>query len=321
MILVTGAYGFIGSVLTAKLNEAGYKNLWLADDFSVSGKSPNLSGKQYERKIEREVLFEVLEKESPVFDAVFHLGARTDTMEFDKNIFDKLNYQYSKNIWEYCTRRQIPLVYASSAATYGAGEWGFVDSHILPFKLKPLNPYGESKNNFDKWALRQKEQPPHWYGMKFFNVFGPNEYHKGKMASVVFHAFHQINNTGGMKLFRSHRKEFEDGKQLRDFIYVEDVVNVLLFMMEQKPASGLYNLGTGKARSFLSLAEAVFKALDKEVNISFIDMPVDIRDKYQYFTEAKMTKLLDAGYARSFYSLEEAVKEYVREYLSKGKYR
>jgi ADP-L-glycero-D-manno-heptose 6-epimerase len=246
---------------------------------------------------------------------VFHLGARTDTTEFDWAVFQELNIDYSKKIWAFCTEQQIPLVYASSAATFGMGELGYADDHEIVENLKPLNPYGESKNEFDKWVLSQEMTPPFWAGMKFFNVYGPNEYHKGRMASVIFHAFHQIRNTGMVRLFRSHHPDFNDGEQLRDFVYVKDVVDVLFFLMIRGEKSGLYNLGTGKARTFLDLARATFKALDLPEKIEFIDTPLDIRDKYQYFTEAKMDKLLSVGYDSGFYTLEEGVEEYVQEYL------
>jgi ADP-L-glycero-D-manno-heptose 6-epimerase len=208
----------------------------------------------------------------------------------------------------------IPFLYASSAATYGIGSEGFSDN-TSPLELQPLNPYGVSKNEFDKWVLEQKEQPFFWAGFKFFNVFGPNEYHKGRMASVVMHAFNQIQANGKVNLFRSHHPDFEDGKQLRDFIYVKDVVDVILYMMENRPASGIYNLGTGVARSFLDLTKAVFNALDLKDNIEFIDTPIDIRDKYQYYTCADMQKLRNVGYRTEFTSLEEAVQEYVQQYL------
>ncbi len=215
---------------------------------------------------------------------------------------------------------RIPLVYASSAATYGAGELGYADSHDLPFELKPLNPYGVSKNEFDKWALKQEDQPPFWAGLKFFNVYGPNEYHKERMASVIFHSFNQIKRDGVVKLFKSHRPDFADGQQLRDFVYVKDVLKVCYWLMEHRPASGLYNLGTGKARSFADLVKATFTGLDLPARIEYIDMPEDIRDKYQYFTEAKMEKLRAAGYKNAFYSLEEGVVDYVRNYLAKNNF-
>ena len=249
-------------------------------------------------------------------DFVFHLGARTDTTEMDYSIHETLNVKYSEDIWNVCTTHNIPLIYASSAATYGLGEHGYKDDHELVSKLSPLNPYGESKNNFDKWVLNQTTTPSFWAGVKFFNVYGPNENHKGRMASVVFHTFHQIQKTGGMKLFRSHNEAYKDGEQLRDFVYVKDVVSILLFLSECNVESGLYNVGTGKARSFYDLASLTFQALDLKPNISFIDTPVDIRDKYQYFTEASMQKLIAAGYSKSFYTLEEGVSDYVKNYLN-----
>ncbi len=321
MIIVTGAYGFIGSFFVEELNRNGFTDILPVDDFSKSYKQANLKGLQYFDKIDRERLFTYLDSAKQTIDAVFHLGARTDTTEFDTAVFERLNLNYSKNIWQYCSRHKIPLIYASSAATYGDGSLGYDDNHRLPFLLHPLNPYGVSKNDFDKWALQQEEQPPYWYGMKFFNVYGPKEYHKGRMASVIFHAFHQIRQTGKMKLFKSHRPDYEDGMQLRDFVYVKDVASVLLFMMQEKPASGLYNLGTGQARSFLDLVKATFAAMEAEEDIQFIDMPEDIRDKYQYYTEAKMQKLREAGYRQKFYSLEEGVADYVRNHLMKHEWK
>jgi ADP-L-glycero-D-manno-heptose 6-epimerase len=261
-------------------------------------------------------------------DFIFHLGARTDTTEFDYSVLEKLNVEFSKNIWSYCVEKKIPLVYASSAATYGGGELGYNDDHELPFKLNPLNPYGRSKNEFDKWALQQTlnselrtpNSPPFWYGLKFFNVYGPNEYHKGRMASVVFHSFNQIKSTGKVKLFKSHKPEYKDGEQLRDFVYVKDVVDICYWLMNERPASGLYNLGTGKARTFKDLVTAIFKSLDKATMIEYIDTPLDIRDKYQYFTEANMSKLQKEGYKGEFYSLEEGVKTYVKNFLIDKKY-
>ncbi|HTL80524.1 MAG TPA: ADP-glyceromanno-heptose 6-epimerase [Bacteroidia bacterium] len=320
MKIVTGAAGFIGSCLVSKLNELGHTDLILVDDFSSDAKKGNLAGKKFSKMVDREMFEFWFMENAKDIDLVFHIGARTDTTEFDKSIFDKLNVAYSKMIWAICSANNIPLIYASSAATYGLGEFGYNDDHAVVSKLKPLNPYGESKNEFDKWVLEQKKTPPHWYGLKFFNVYGPNEYHKGRMASVIMHAFNQINSTGGMKLFRSHKPEYKDGEQLRDFVYVKDVVNVIAFLADKKPASGIYNLGTGKARSFLDLARATFKAMGKEENISFIDTPADIRDKYQYFTEANMKKLKDAGYKNEFTSLEDGVGDYVKNYLSGKKF-
>ena len=315
MIIVTGAAGFIGSCLVGRLNQAGFSDIVVVDDFSKTEKDLNLKGKSIAEKVERSVFESWLQNQTEKIDIIFHIGARTDTTEFDKAIFDELNLNYTKMLWNYCSDQSIPLVYASSAATYGLGEFGYEDKHEIIPNLKPLNPYGDSKNDFDVWALKQEKQPPFWAGLKFFNVYGPNEYHKGRMASVIFHAFNQISEKGEMKLFRSHNPDYTDGGQLRDFVYVKDVVEVCLFLMEQKPKSGIYNLGSGIARTFLDLAKNTFKAMGKKEVIEFIDTPIDIRDKYQYFTEANMRKLIDAGFDKGFHTLEEGVNDYVKEYL------
>ena len=320
MIVVTGALGFIGSCLVRKLNDERFNNLVLVDDFLNNQKDKNLINKRFTKKVHRKDFMSWFLENYQSIDFIFHIGARTDTTEFDSTIFDKLNLNYSKDVWKKCSEFQIPLIYASSAATYGIGEFGFDDDHHIVEKLNPLNPYGESKNEFDKWVLRQNKKPPFWAGFKFFNVFGPNEYHKDRMASVVLHAFNQIKETGNMQLFCSHHPNFRDGEQLRDFIYVKDVCDVLLFMMRLKKYSGLYNLGTGKARTFYDLASATFSALGRAPKISFIDTPADIRDKYQYFTEAKMQKLIDAGYKKSFLTLEDGIEDYVKFYLLQGSY-
>lgn len=319
MIIVTGAAGFIGSALIGELRRAGWQDIVAVDDFSRADKAANLDDKKLTARVERSAFFPWLAKNEKLVQFIFHLGARTDTTEFDKAIFDELNVRYSQRMWEACVQYGIPLVYASSAATYGEGEWGYSDvDDTLPYKLKPLNPYGDSKNDFDKWALAQEQKPFFWAGLKFFNVYGPNEYHKGRMASVVFHAFNQIQAHGGMKLFRSHRPDYKDGEQLRDFVYVKDLCQVCMFLMEHRKNSGLYNLGSGKARTFLDLARATFAAMGKPENITFIDTPADIRDKYQYFTEADMRKLIGIGYTRPFVSLEEGVADYVTNYLASG---
>lgn len=326
IIVITGAAGFIGSCITGFLNKKGYTRLILVDNFTEPEKMLNLQGKQFLEKVEREQFFEWLKDQKPAVDFVFHIGARTDTTEFDYTVHQHLNVEYSQKMWDYCTENNIPMVYASSAATYGSGEQGYNDDHAVVYSLKPLNPYGVSKNEFDKWALQQKDHPPFWAGLKFFNVYGPNEYHKGRMASVIWHSFRQINEQGKVKLFKSHKEGYKDGQQLRDFVYVKDLLKICYWLMEEwqsgkaNVSSGLYNLGTGKARSFEDLAKATFRGLDKEPVIEYIDMPEDIRDKYQYFTEANMQKLADAGYTNSFYSLEEGVNDYVRNYLAKGSY-
>jgi ADP-L-glycero-D-manno-heptose 6-epimerase len=320
MVIITGAAGFIGSNLTGYLNGQGMENIILVDIFDNELKIRNLSKKQYLDKIYRDEFFDWLDQNHEKVKFVLHIGARTDTAEFDRAVFNRLNLGYSKRVWESCTRYQIPLIYASSAATYGSGEHGYNDDHALVNELKPLNPYGESKNDFDKWVLDQKDAPPFWAGLKFFNVYGPNEYHKGRMASVILHTFNQIMDSGRMKLFRSHKPGVPDGGQARDFIYVKDVVRVIFWLYSHKPESGLYNLGTGKARTFLDLAVSTFRAMNLEPRIEFIDTPMDIRDKYQYFTEARMEKLQKAGYKETFYSLEEGISDYVRNYLIHNKY-
>lgn len=320
MIIVTGAAGFISSCLVAELNEKGFNDIVVVDDFSREDKNLNLDGKSLIAKVPRKDFFKWANDFKSEIDFIFHLGARTDTTEFDKMIFDELNVEYSKNMWHLCVENNIPLVYASSAATYGMGENGYEDNHDVIDKLKPLNPYGDSKNDFDKWAIKQEKSPPFWAGLKFFNVYGPNEFHKSRMASVIFHSFNQITKTGAMKLFASHNPDYKNGEQLRDFVYVKDVVSVCLFLMEQKAQNGLYNLGTGTARTFVDLTKATFKAMGKEEDISFIPTPEDIRDKYQYYTEANMSKLIRNGYTKEFFSLEDGVSDYVKNYLVPHKY-
>lgn len=320
MIIVTGAAGFIGSNLIQKLNSEGIDDIMAVDDFSNEMKNRNLLNKKLRNRLHRDLLFDWISKNHQHIGYIFHIGARTDTAEFDRNVFERLNLGYSKVVWQLCARHQIPLVYASSAATYGLGEMGYNDSHDIVEKLKPLNPYGESKNDFDKWVFHQEDSPPQWFGFKFFNVYGPNEYHKGRMASVVYHACNQISETGTMKLFKSHRPDFKDGEQKRDFIYVKDVTGVLFYFMKNRLTSGIYNLGTGRARTFIDLVHSTFRSLHKPVQIEFIDTPEDIREKYQYFTEAVMDKLRKAGYKEEFTDLENGVDEYVSNYLVYGKY-
>jgi ADP-L-glycero-D-manno-heptose 6-epimerase len=349
-IIVTGAAGFIGSCMVGYLNRQGYSNIVIVDDFSEFEKKPNYIDKKIVASVERDVLFDWLVGHPIKVDFIFHLGARTDTTEFDYSIHEKLNVQYSKEVWAYCAQNSIPLIYASSAATYGRGELGYKDDHDLVEKLKPLNPYGISKNEFDKWALSMSQEseeltmdteprtlnselrtpgsaPPFWAGLKFFNVYGPNEYHKGRMASVVFHAFNQIKETGQVKLFRSHKQGYKDGEQLRDFIYSQDVVKIMFWMMETighgqwtTAMNGIYNVGTGRARTFNDLANAIFASLNLKPQIEYIDTPPDIRDKYQYFTQAEMSKLQKTGYDEKLFSLEEGVENYVTNFLLQHKY-
>jgi ADP-L-glycero-D-manno-heptose 6-epimerase len=320
MIIVTGAAGFIGSCLVQKLNQNNFNAIIAVDKFDNFLKNKNLENKKIQEKVERSEFSGWLDQNYEHVEFIFHLGARTDTTEFNKELLWDLNTNYSKMLWEKCIKYQIPLVYASSAATYGMGEYGYKDDEQLIEQLKPLNPYGESKNEFDKWAIKQDEKPFFWAGLKFFNVYGPNEYHKGRMASVIFHAFNQINENGKMRLFKSHHPDFTDGGQMRDFVYVKDVINVCYFLMHHRKNSGLYNLGSGVARTFFDLARATFRALGKDEDIEFIDTPADIRDKYQYFTEADMKKLISIGYKEEFYSLEEGVEEYVKQFLKNSLY-
>lgn len=318
-IVITGAAGFIGSVLANYLNFNQLDNVIIVDDFSKLEKIHNYDSLPYDR-IERDQFIDWLDKHHNDIDTVVHLGARTDTTEFDYGVFEKLNLNYSKNIWNICSNYGIDLYYASSAATYGDGALGYNDDLEIIDKLQPLNPYGLSKNEFDKWAIKQINKPKHWAGFKFFNVYGPNEYHKKRMASVVFHGYNQIKDEGKIKLFKSHRPDYKDGEQKRDFVYVKDVIKVLFWFLEHRPENSIYNLGTGTARSFIDLAKSIFSAMNINENIEFIDMPKDIRDKYQYFTEANMTKLHNIGYNYSFYSLENGISDYVKNYLMPYKY-
>ncbi len=318
MIIVTGAAGFIASCLVEKLIAEGLKKeIIIVDDFrSRADKQPNFVGKNIAQQIERQHFIAWLKENYTQVDFIFHLGARTDTTEQNIAVFDELNLNYSKQIFSLCSQHAIPMVYASSAATYGAGEYGYDDNELIIKQLKPLNPYGDSKNNFDKWVLEQEKTPPFWAGLKFFNVYGRNEYHKGRMASVIFHAAKQIEATSSMKLFRSHRAEVKDGEQMRDFIYVNDVTSVCYFLLKNQTHSGIFNLGSGKARTFLDLVTLTFEGLRKKPNIGFVDTPADIRDTYQYFTEANMKKLRSVGYSEPFYTLEEGIADYMK-YLKK----
>lgn len=316
MIVITGAAGFIGSFLSKELYQYGNTQLILVDNFDSKEKENNHSLIKTSIKIDRNDFHSWFDVNHSKVSFVFHLGARTDTTEFDIPLLTELNLNYSKLVWQNCVKYEIPLVYASSAATYGDGEFGYDDSHELVFNLKPLNPYGDSKNEFDKWVLNQPNTPPFWAGLKFFNVYGPHESHKKRMASVVFHAYNQIKNTKKMKLFKSHNPKFKDGEQLRDFVYVKDVTSVCEFLLKNRIESGIYNLGSGKARTFKDLVLATFTSMGISPYIEFVDTPIDIRDKYQYYTQAEMEKLIGQGYTKRFYELEEGIDDYIKNYLS-----
>jgi len=320
MIIVTGAAGFIGSCLISRLNEANFNAIIAVDKFDNANKNKNLEGKKLLEKVDRDLFVQWLDNNYKEVDFIFHLGARTDTTEFDFALLERLNTNYSKQVWQQCVKYQIPLVYASSAATYGLGENGYDDDETIIPQLIPLNPYGISKNEFDKWVLEQEQKPFFWAGLKFFNVYGPNEYHKDRMASVIWHAYNQISNNGKMKLFRSHHQDYKDGEQKRDFIYVKDAIEVCYFLMHHRRDSGIHNLGTGKARTFLDLTRTTFQALDAAEIIEFIDTPEDIREQYQYFTQANMDKLRLFGYEKPFWSLETGIRDYVQNYLIESKY-
>ncbi|MDP2889053.1 MAG: ADP-glyceromanno-heptose 6-epimerase, partial [Bacteroidota bacterium] len=272
----------------------------------------------YTEMVDRDQFFDWLAINEKFVQIIIHLGARTDTIGQEPEIYQQLNLEYSQKIWNACIQYGLPLVYASSASTYGDGQLGFDDDHSLIPELQPLNLYAQSKHDFDCWTLLQEKQPFFWAGLKFFNVFGPNEYHKSRMASVIFQAFNTISETGKMELFRSHCPEFKDGEQARDFIYVEDVAKSILFFMNHRKNSGIYNVGTGEARTYLSLTKAVFKSMNKAENIGFIDTPEDLRGKYQYYTCANIQKLRSVGYNEPFYSLEDGIDDYVRNFLIPG---
>jgi ADP-L-glycero-D-manno-heptose 6-epimerase len=317
MIIVTGAAGFIASAFIGFLNQNNFFDIIAVDDFSTPIRNENLIGKKITAKVERSKFLEWLDENHKLTQAIVHLGARTDTAEFDIELLDALNLNYTKSVWESSCKYGLPLIYASSAATYGDGELGYEDNHQIIKDLQPLNPYGKSKNDFDLWAINQETQPYFWAGLKFFNVYGPNEYNKGRMASVVFHAFNQIKATGGMKLFKSHHPDYTDGGQMRDFVYVKDVCNVIFWLLNHRnPSSnGIYNLGSGNAETFLELTQNTFLAMGIEPKIEFIDTPSDIRDKYQYYTKANMSKLRNIGYPFPFTSLKDGIFDYVQNYL------
>ena len=320
MIVVTGGAGFIGSALIWQLNEAGYEDIVVIDQLGLGDKWKNLLKRKFTNVLSIEEGLDWLIDNAEQVDVMFHMGACSSTTERDADYLMSNNLHYSMDLWNICVQEDIPFIYASSAATYGSEERIFNDEHDSVIKLKPINKYGYSKYLFDRWALGQDKTPPAWFGLKFFNVYGPQEYHKGSQASVVFHAYPQIKEGGKLKLFKSHRKDIADGMQMRDFVYVKDIVKVMQHLWEKRDnaKSGVYNLGCGKANSFLDLGKAVFSALDKPATIDWIAMPEALQGQYQYFTEANLDKLRrDGNYHEDFTSLEDGVYDYVSNYLEK----
>lgn len=315
MIVVTGAAGFIGSAVVWQLNQMDLSRIIAVDALGSDDRWRNLNGLTFTDYVDRDDLPGWLEAAGDQVEAVIHMGACAATTELDTGFLLRNNYEYTKRLWRWCTLNGKRFIYASSAATYGMGDQGYGDDHERIASLRPLNPYGWSKHRFDCWALAQTELPPQWVGLKFFNVYGPNEYHKGSMASVAFHGFNQIRSTGRMQLFESHREGICHGEQARDFVYIKDVVKALAFFLENRDRSGIFNVGTGKARTFNDLARATFAALGLEPRIEYIPMPEELRPRYQYYTAAPIAKLRLAGYTAPFFSLEDGVKEYIQGHL------
>ncbi len=318
MVIITGGAGFIGSAMLWELNRNGEENIIIVDDLgsTTTGQWRNLSGLRFADFIAKDLFPDLLERGAlEGISAIIHMGANSSTTETDADHLLSNNFGYSKKIAAYCMAHDARLIYASSAATYGDGQNGYSDNIDGVDTLRPLNMYGYSKQLFDRWALKHGVLDKA-SGLKFFNVYGPNEYHKDDMTSVVFKAFHQIGEKGTVQLFQSHRPDYLDGEQLRDFIYVRDCTSIMAWMLEKPEVSGLFNVGTGTARSFKDLATATFSALGRQPEINYIPMPETLRDKYQYYTCAEMAKLHSAGYNKTFTSLEEGVKEYVQHYLA-----
>lgn len=314
MIIVTGGAGFIGSCIVKELNKRGISDIMIVE-LKANLKHPNLKSIKYKKIVDKDSFISSFNSIKNA-DLIIHMGACTSTTETDADYLMENNFNFSKKIFDWCVKNKCRLIYASSAAVYGDGSLGYDDS--MTEELKPLNMYGETKRLFDQYVLSSKEKPPQWAGLRFFNVYGPNEYHKGSMASVVFHSFNQIKKEGKVKLFKSHKEGFRDGEQKRDFVYVKDAVSVTLFMAGNKAINGIFNVGTGKARTFYDLAKSAFNSLDMIPKVEYISMPSGLAEKYQYFTEAKIDKLRKAGYKKEFFSLEKGVKDYVKNYLDKG---
>lgn len=318
MVIVTGANGFIGSVMVWELNRKNIPVSAVVDLVPLEERPQLLADKKYGKFLLKDQLWDYLNLPSTIKDTtwIVHMGANSSTTETNEDLLWETNTFYTQRIFEWCARHGKNLIYASSAATYGAGELGY-DDFLDSEQLRPLNLYGESKVKFDRWAVKQGQTPPHWYGLKFFNVYGPNEYHKGSMTSVPFKAFHQIKDTGMMKLFKSYRPEYKDGAQMRDFVYVKDVTGWMMELIEKKPVNGIYNMGFGQARTWNALGEAAFSAMSKPAKIEYMDMPENLRNQYQYFTEANMKKWLAAGMSAPKWSLEDGIRDYIQNYLSK----
>ena len=317
-IIVTGGAGFIGSCLVRALNDRGYNNIVIVDNIASTEKWKNLRNKKYLTYLHKDDFLPALfGEEFEDIGAIVHLGACSSTTETDFDYLWDNNVEYTKELWRFCTEYEIPFLYASSAATYGGGEAGFDDRQDINV-LQPLNGYGYSKQVFDQWMQRQSTHPPRYAGFKFFNVYGPNEYCKGSMASMVYHGFRQVKESGEIRLFKSERPDYRDGGQLRDFVYVKDVCEVILFFLENVVKNGIYNVGTGRAQSFEELADAVFSALGLEPNIRYIEMPENLKEKYQYYTKAEIAALREAGYDKPFMDLEAGARDYVTQHLSKG---
>lgn len=316
MIVITGGAGMIGSMIAWQLNQDGRDDLVIVDRQRHAEQWQNLCHRHYADYLDKDELLPWLDKHPDKVDAIIHMGAISATTERDWNRLLEDNIRYSQHLWHWCTRHDVPLLYASSAATYGGGEQGYSDASIEG--LRPLNAYGYSKHFFDQWALRMADDgkaPPLWGGFKFFNVYGPNEYHKERMASVALHSYNQFRANGTVKLFKSDRPDVADGMQLRDFVYVKDAAAVVTWFLNNSAADGIFNVGTGQARAFKDLATAVMESAGQAPDITWIDMPDDLKGKYQYYTQADMGKLRAAGFDRPFHTLEQGVRDYVQNYL------